>query len=197
MAVEVLCRHIEYLDSDILKLELQRVELLKKPVSPAHQQAHQLEKLYGIGPVGAWTLAHDLFSWREFQNGKKLGSFVGLSPTPWASGTVAREQGISKAGSGPLRALLVQLAWGWLRYQPDSELTKWFYSKFGTTNKRSKRVGIVAVARKLLILLWQYVTKGVVPPGVTFKAENHVIVPAKPKGIDLRLMKKKAKLAMA
>jgi transposase len=94
-----------------------------------------------------------------------------------------RDQGISKAGPGPLRALLVQLGWAWLRYQPDSDLAVWFRTRFGETAKRSKRVGIIAVARKLLVALWRYITQGVVPAGARIKPAHHKTVPARARGI--------------
>jgi len=179
--LDILCGQIAHLDADICKLEDERARQLKKPETPVQQQARHLQRLFGIGPIGAWTLAHELF-WREFANGKKVGAFVGLSPTPFCSGTVDRDQGISKAGPGPLRALLVQLAWDWLRYQPESDLSQWYHKRFGETGKRSKRVGIVAVARKLVVALWRYVTHGVVPGGATFKPEDHRAKPVRPRG---------------
>jgi transposase len=183
LELDVLCNQIAYLDRDICRLEDERARQVQKPATPTQQQAHDLERLVGIGPIGAWTLAHELFGWREFANGKKLAAFVGLSPMPFASGTMQRDQGISKAGPGPLRALLVQLGWAWLRYQPDSDLAVWFRTRFGETAKRSKRVGIIAVARKLLLALWRYVTQGVVPAGARIKPAHHKTVPARARGI--------------
>ena len=130
--LDVLCHQVEHLDRDICRLEAERARQIQQPATPTQEKARDLEQLVGIGRIGAWTLANEVFGWRTFQNGKKLGAFVGLCPTPWFSGTVDRDQGISKAGSGPLRALLVQLAWAWLRYQPESELSGWFRDRFGT-----------------------------------------------------------------
>lgn len=187
---EVLCRQIAHVDREICRLEDTRALEIAKPVTPAQTQARQLERLVGIGPIGSWTLAHELFSWREFASSKKIAAFVGLAPTPWCSGTMQRDQGISKAGSGPLRALLVQLAWAWLRLQPESELSQWFRTRFGETAKRSKRVGIIAVARKLLVALWRYVTLGVVPAGAHVKADHHRIKPAIPPGASKSILLK-------
>jgi len=190
LELDLLCSQIEHLDREICKLEDLRVVHIKKPVTPVQVKAQALEMLVGIGPIGAWTLAHELFDWRVFQNGKQLGAFVGLSPMPYASGTMDRDQGISKAGSGPIRALLIQLGWSWLRYQPESALSQWYQTRFGETAKRSKRVGIVAVARKLLILLWRYVTQGVVPAGAVIKNVTHGIVAVRPRGANSNLLYK-------
>jgi transposase len=121
--------------------------------------------LRGIGPKGSWILTREGLVWRRFRNRGQVGSMPGLAPTPYGSGSIDREQGISKAGNARLRTLLVELAWGWLRYQPESELTQWYYRRFGPANKRSRKVGIVALARKLVIALWRMATDGEVPRG--------------------------------
>jgi len=110
-------------------------------------------------------LVYELFAWRSFDNRKQVGSCVGLTPTPYQSGTSCREQGISKAGNRRLRRLMVELAWCWLRWQPESELSQWYMRRFGLGNGRSRKLGIVALARKLLIALWKYVEQGEVPKG--------------------------------
>lgn len=184
--LEVLCGQIEHLDRDLDQLERERVQQVVQPATPTQEQAHQLEQLVGVGPIGSWTLAHEVFGWRTFRNGKALGAFLGLAPTPWCSGQMNREQGISKAGPSKLRALMVQLAWGWLRYQPDSDLAKWYGERFGGTAKRSKRVGIVAVARKLVIALWRYVTQGVIPGGAELKSAGHRITTPRQRGCSIR-----------
>nr|VFK39683.1 MAG: Transposase IS116/IS110/IS902 family protein [Candidatus Kentron sp. SD] len=111
----------------------------------------------------------EFFVWRKFKNRRELAACAGLTPTPYDSGSSQREQGISKAGSRRVRSLMVELGWLWLRYQPDSKLSRWFHSRFGV-GKRFRRVGIVALARKLLIALWRYLEKGVVPEGAVLKA---------------------------
>lgn len=124
--------------------------------------------LRGVGHVSSWTLVSELFGWRTFGNRKQLAGCVGITGTPRNSGDSERESGISKTGRPAIRALLVQLAWGWLRFQPTSKLTLWFNERFGR-GKRHRKVGIVALARKLLIALWRYVEKGQVPDGARLK----------------------------
>lgn len=138
---------------------------LEAPQSVGDNQAAQLATLVGIGAQGGWVLAKELFAWRQFRNRREVGSCVGVTPTPFDSGESDREQGISKAGNRRVRTLLTQLAWIWLRYQPNSQLSRWFQERFGRGTKRSRRVGIIALSRKLLIALWHYVEHGVVPDG--------------------------------
>lgn len=137
---------------------------------PAPAAVAALQRLCGVGDAGAWTLGLEVLSWRTFRNRREVGSFLGLTPTPSASGTQRREQGISKVGPPALRALLVQLAWQWRRHQPRSALAQWYETRFGGGGPRAKRIGIVALARKLWIALWRYVTQGVIPDGVVLKA---------------------------
>jgi transposase len=130
----------------------------------------RLEQLKSMGPKTSRVLAAEVFSWREFANGKQVGAMAGLTPTPSRSGEEEREQGISKAGNRRVRRVLIELAWLWLRWQPDSALSQWFRRRFAGGGKRMRRVGIVALARKLLIALWRYVEWGVVPEGAVLKA---------------------------
>ena len=130
------------------------------------------DAVYGIGLIGAWVLAAELFGWREFRNRREVGAVLGLTPTPYSSGQDQREQGISKAGNRRARAMLVELAWLWLRYQPDSALTQWFKTRFAGGGKRLRRIGIVALARRLGIALWRYLTQGTIPPGAVLKAAS-------------------------
>jgi transposase len=131
--------------------------------------ARQLTQLQGIGAIGACILSSELFGWRHFNNRREVGACVGLTPTPYASGESSREQGISKAGNKRLRRVIVEVAWKWLDYQPDSALSHWFMERFGQ-GKRSRRIGIVALARKLLVALWHYLEHGVIPHGAHLKA---------------------------
>lgn len=131
----------------------------------AIEQVRRLLELKGVGPVTAWLLVREVFGWRKIRNRRELASLVGLDPTPYQSGTTAREQGISKAGNGQVRWALVELAWMWLRYQPESALSRWYQRRFGAGNARARKVGIVALARKLVIALWRYVDQGEVPAG--------------------------------
>ncbi len=133
------------------------------------EMVRRLLRLVGIGPSSAWTLVKEVFAWRGIRNRKQLGGLVGLTPTPYTSGTTQREQGISKAGNKRLRRLLVELAWTWTRHQPGSPPVLWFRQRFGA-GTRVRKIGIVAVARKLLILLWRYLETGEVPPGVKLVA---------------------------
>jgi transposase len=129
----------------------------------------QLTQLRAIGPKGAWVLVKELFGWRRFANRRELAGCLGLAPTPYASGDSQIEQGISKAGNRRARSLLVELAWNWLRLQPGSALSQWFYRRFGSAGKRMRRVGIVALARRLAIALWRYLEHGEIPAGATLK----------------------------
>jgi transposase len=131
-------------------------------------QTRTLARLRGIGLTGAHTLSTELFAWRGFTNGRQIGSCVGLTPTPYRSDQHMTEQGISRSGNTRVRALSIELAWAWLRYQRDSQLARWFTSRFGQ-HRRARRIGIVAVARKLLIALWRYLHAGVLPEGALLK----------------------------
>jgi transposase len=133
------------------------------------RQRVQLEMLRGIGPQGSRVLSAEAFSWREFKNTKQVGAFSGLTPTPSQSGDSSREQGIGKHGNRRVRWIMIELAWQWLRHQPDSALTQWYRRRFAHGGKRMRRIGIVALARKLLIALWKYVEHGVVPEGAVLK----------------------------
>jgi transposase len=136
------------------------------------RQQEMMRRLMGLKAVGArtaWILVMELFSWRAIKNGKELGALVGLTPVPYDSGKSKREQGISKAGNKHVRCLMVELAWMWLRWQPGSALSQWYQRRFGPGNKRARKVGIVALARKLLIALWRLVDQGEVPEGAAKK----------------------------
>ena len=130
-----------------------------------------LGQLRGVGPVGARRLVLELF-WRNFGNRRQVGACVGLVPQPYDSGNSRVDQGISKQGNRRVRALLIQMAWMWLRYQSGSVLAKWFAQRWagGGGNKRAKRIAIVAVARRLAIALWRYLKDGTVPDGAALKS---------------------------
>ena len=125
-----------------------------------------LTRLKAIGPNDATILTHEVF-YRGFRNRRELASWVGVTPTPWASGDTQRDQGISRDGPAWIRAQLIQMAWRWLRYQPDSALSKWFNERTAGSRGRIRRVMIVALARKLLIALWRFSETGLVPTGAT------------------------------
>ena len=124
--------------------------------------------LKAIGPMSATLFVREFFGWRKIKNRRELASLAGLTPTPYASGDSQREQGISKAGNRRLRWMAVEIAWGWVRWQPNSALSLWYQRRFGSGNARLRKVGIVALARKLLIALWRYLDQGEVPEGAKF-----------------------------
>jgi transposase len=128
----------------------------------------QLVQLKGVATTSASVLLDEGLVWRGFQNRRQIGGLLGFAPTPYNSGESTREQGISRAGNVRLQAISIQLAWNWVRWQPQSALTRWYQANFGK-GKRARRIGIVAVARKLVIALWRYVTAGVVPAGAIMK----------------------------
>ena len=133
----------------------------------------QLVQLKGVATTSASVLLDEGLVWRAFSNRRQIGGLLGFAPTPYNSGESAREQGISRAGNNRLQMISIQLAWNWVRWQPDSALTQWYREHFGT-GKRARRIGIVAVARKLVIALWRYVTTGVVPAGAILKVALNV-----------------------
>ena len=132
--------------------------------------ARQLCQMRGVAETSAAVFSAELFGTRTFRNGRQIGAVLGLVPVPYRSDQRVQDQGISKAGRAELRRISLQLAWCGVRWQPTSALTKWFLTRFGPAGGRSKRIGIVAVARKLAIALWRYVEHGIVPEGATLKA---------------------------
>jgi transposase len=132
-------------------------------------QVRQLLALRGIGEQSAWLLVTELFAWRQLRNRREVGGLTGLTGTPYRSGTVDREQGISRAGNAQIRAIAIELAWCWLQYQPQSALAQWYARRYAQGGPRARKIGIVAVARRLMIDLWRYLDAGVVPDGATFK----------------------------
>jgi transposase len=111
----------------------------------------------------------EFFSWRGFRNRRELGSLAGLTPTPYQSGESSTEQGVSKAGNRHIRAMAIEIAWSWLRFQPESQLSRWYQERFAKGSSRVRRIGIVALARRLLVELWQYLETGDVPKGACLK----------------------------
>jgi transposase len=152
--------------AQIGELEQQRLQRIRHNPTQEIKKVRQLLQVSGVGVNTAWLLVHELFGWRRFANRRQLGALAGLAPSPYQSGDRNHEQGISKAGNPRLRAMLVEISWGWLRWQPRSRLSRWFHDRFGRGTSRYKRVGIVALARKLLVALWRYVEKGEIPEGV-------------------------------
>ena len=151
-------------------LEQERETLLETAQTKAVEQARAMARLCGIGPTSSWLFAMEFFGWREFANRREVAGAAGLTPTPYTSGAALHEQGISKAGNKWVRTMMIEIAWSWLRYQRDSALAQWFQARFGTGSARQRRVGIVALARRLLIALWRLVECGVIPEGARLKA---------------------------
>jgi transposase len=156
-------------DQQLQALRQQRRAIASDAAAAADQVA-RLETLRGIGPTTSDTLVYEAFAWRAFRNGRQVGAVMGLTGTPADSGDHRREQGISKAGVPALRHVAIEAAWSWLRYQPRSELSQWYHRRFAHAGPRARRIGIVALARKLVIALWRYATTGVVPAGAVLRA---------------------------
>jgi transposase len=146
-------------------LRKEREKRVESGANASFRMVAQLRTLYGIGATSSWDFVMEMYGWRKFRNRKEVGAFPGLTPTPYDSGGSQREQGISKTGRGRIRALSIQISWGWLRFQPRSKLALWFWERFGHGGKRMRKIGIVAVARRLLIDLWRYLENGVIPEG--------------------------------
>ena len=160
---------LELVRQQIHELEEQRKEMLKHSTDPAIEQVRRLLRLKGIGMNSAWVDVMEFFAWRGFHNRREVAALAGLTPTPYRSGESAREVGISKAGNRPVRALAIEIAWSWLRNQPHSQLSRWYRKRFAKGSSRVRRIGIVALARKLLIALWRYVEEGLLPEGAQLK----------------------------
>lgn len=158
---------LELVRKQIRELEGQRLRALKD--KEQHGVTRALHALFGIGIRSAWILDKELFGWRQFSGRRQVGACVGLAPTPYNSGSSQVEQGISKIGSARVRCTLIELSWYWLRFQPDSELTQWFKRRFAAGGKRMRRIGIVAMARRLVISLWRYVSVGELPKGAVLR----------------------------
>jgi transposase len=171
----------------IHELEAERTRRIREESGPPIDQVRRLLNLKGIGENGAWLLVWEFFGWRGFRNRRQVASLAGLTPTPYTSGESRREQGISKAGNRRVRCMAIELAWGWLRYQPQSELTRWYLRRFGAGNTRLRKVGIVALARKLLIALWKYLETGESPGGAEVVGWDK-----KPKFRVIKLKRRKA-----
>lgn len=171
---------------DRIHRELERLGVIQEQIASVEKQMAEeiksgggddravamMRRLMRCKPIGvqsARVLVMELFGWRDFKNRKQVGGCVGFDATPYQSGESNHEQGISKAGNVWVRRVLIQLAWSWVRLQPESELTKWFKERFAEGGKHQRRRGIVAVARKLLIALWRYVQGGDAPMGAVLR----------------------------
>lgn len=157
----------------LLREQLQTLEAEKQTLlhTAGFATGAALTQLRGIGANDALLLSVERF-YRDFNNRRELASFAGLAPVPWASGGVNHDQGISKCGSGMVRKHRVQMAWRWVRYQPESALTRWYLDYVSARDGRSRKRGIVALARKLLIALWRCATQGIIPTGAILSATS-------------------------
>ena len=165
---------VQFYTGLIERLEAERRELLRRGEDAAIEQVRQLNCLKGIGVNSAWLYVMELFGWRELRNRREVGGILGLAPTPHDSGQSERERGMSKAGNRHVRAMAIEIAWGWLRFQPHSALSKWSQRRFGSGSKRVRKIGIVALARKLMIELWRFLETGVLPQGATLKRDVRI-----------------------
>jgi transposase len=161
--VEVQIREAEAEQARQLRAEQNTVAL---------EKVRRLQQLMGVGLGSSWIFVMELFGWRQFRNRRELAAAVGLTPTPYNSGDSVREQGISRSGNQRIRKLLIEIAWAWLRFQSKSKLSQWYEQRFAKGGKRMRRVGIVALARRLVIDLWRYVESGIVPEGAQLKASS-------------------------
>jgi transposase len=155
----------------LVREQLAALEQTSNPAVPAQMAERQelLQRLKALGPVFAATLTNEVL-YKDFRNRREVASYCGLTPSPWRSGGIDREQGISKAGNPRARLKAVELAWLWLRHQPDSKLSQWFAARTANAGKRARRIAIIALARKLIVALWRYLTTGLVPEGAVMKA---------------------------
>jgi transposase len=137
--------------------------------APMTERRDHLQRLKALGPAFTAALVSEVF-YKDFRNRREVASYCGLTPSPWKSGGIDREQGISKAGNPRARQKAIELAWLWLRHQPDSALSRWFLTRTVNAGKRARRIAIVALARKLIVALWRYLTSGLIPEQATMKA---------------------------
>jgi transposase len=159
-----------FLTTHIQTLDAQRRTVLRRSEDAVVDQVRQLFTLRGIGVNSAWLYVMEFFAWRDFQTPKQVGALAGLTPTPSQSGQSRRELGIAKAGNRHMRAMAIEIAWAWRRFQPTSALSQWYEQRFGHGSARLRKIGIVALARKLLIALWRFLKTGVLPEGAVLKA---------------------------
>jgi transposase len=161
---------LDLVRAQIKTLEKARRERIRAGGSHAAEVAATLTTLRGVGDNAASILACEFFGFRQFTNGRQVGASAGMVGAPYCSGNVNQEQGITKTGNRRVRAIAIEVAWAWLWYQPQSALSRWYTTRFDSHGARMRRVGIVALARKLLVALWRYAEQGVIPDGAQLKA---------------------------
>jgi transposase len=172
LQARLLCEYKRFLlvQQQIKALEAERRETLRQSTEPEVEQVRKLLRLRGIGINCAWLYVMVFFGWRAFRNRREVGALAGLTPMPHRSGEEDHELGISKIGNRHIRAMAIEIAWIWLRYQPNSELSRWYQRRFGKGSKRLHKIGIVALARKVLIAVWRYLEFGTLPAGAVLKS---------------------------
>ena len=161
---------LAFLNEQRRALKASRAAQVTDPTTATGRAVTALQTVRGVGPIVTWGLATEIFAWQQIRNGRELGALVGLVPAPFQSGETSHDLGITRAGNKHVRRVMVQLAWSWLRYQHASALAQWYQRRFGDGGRR---IGIVALARKLLIALWRLVEDGVIPDGAVVKASAH------------------------
>jgi transposase len=168
--IERMLSRYELVSQQITEVEADRREALSDNTGrfPDTAKVQRLSTLGAVGETTATVLVAEVYH-RTFETRRHVASFIGLAPSPYNSGDVDRDQGINKAGNKLARQTLVELAWFWLRYQPNSKLSLWWRDRFGDKGMRGRKVGIVALARKLAIALWRFVEDGVIPEGAVLK----------------------------
>jgi transposase len=161
---------LQLVEVQIREIQKSQAERLKAANKEAvMEKVRRLQQLMGIGMSSSWVFVMELFGWRHFHNRREVAGAVGLTPTPYNSGDSVREQGISRAGNHRVRKLAIEIAWCWLRLQPDSQLSRWYKQRFAGGGARMRRIGIVAMARRLVIDLWRYLEIGTVPKGAVVR----------------------------
>jgi transposase len=168
--IEAEFHRLQLVEAQIREVKAKQVQQVRTAQQEAAiEKVRRLQRLMAIGLGSSWIFVMELFGWRVFQNRRELAAAVGLTPTPYQSGDSAREQGISRSGNRRIRKLLIEIAWAWLRFQPGSKLSQWYSERFAKGGMRMRRIGIVALARKLVIELWRYLESGTVPQGATLR----------------------------
>jgi transposase len=170
--IEAEYHRLQLVEVQIREIQARQKQQISDPAKAAVQEkVRRLQRLVGLGLGSSWIFVMELFGWRVFRNRRELAAAVGLAPTPYNSGEDIREQGISRAGNSRIRKLLIEIAWAWLRFQPQTKLSQWYQLRFAKAGKRMRRIGIVAVARRLVIDLWRYLEGGIIPEGAQLRAE--------------------------
>lgn len=159
---------LQIVDQQIKSIEKRQCDEVAAMATDPMRKVAQLMMLNGIGQRSSWVFVMEFFGWRQFSKRGEVGAASGLCPTPYTSGDMDRQLGIGKGGNHRVRSLATEIAWCWIRYQPRSKLTRWFQKRFGGGGKRMRRIGIVAVARQLLIDLWRFLKDGRIPEGAEY-----------------------------